>query len=103
MPFGLCNALAIFQRLKNRIFTDELIFSVLVYLDDILLYSRSIEEHWGHLCQALKRLRDAKLYCRLHKFDFLKTRVDYLGFDMSAEGVHFSLEKIISVVEWPTP
>ena len=71
-----------------------------MYLEDILIFSRTIEEHWDHLRQALQRLREAKLYCRLHKCDFLKTRVDYLGFEVSATGVHASPEKVKAVVEW---
>ena len=67
------------------------------------MHSRSVEEHWGHLRCALERPSAAKLYGRLHKCDFLKTRVDYLGFDISAEGVHASPEKVKSVVDWPTP
>ena len=103
MPFGICKSPTTFQRLMNKIFADEINSFVLVYLDDILIYSRSEEEHWGYLRQSLERLRAAKLYGRLHKCDFLKTRVDYLGFDISAEGVHTSPEKVRSVVEWPTP
>ena len=67
MPFGLCNAPASFQRLMNKVFKDELNSFILVYLDDILIFSRSLEEHWGHLRRALQRLREAKLYRRLHK------------------------------------
>ena len=74
-----------------------------MYLDDILIHSRSVEEHWGHLRCALERPNAAKLYGRLHKCDFLKTRVDYLGFDISAEGVHASPEKVKFVVDWPIP
>ena len=66
-----------------------------------MIYSHSVEEHWGHLRRVLEHLRAANLYGRLHKCDFLKTRVDYLGFDISAEGVHASLEKVKSVVDWP--
>ena len=67
-----------------------------------MIFNRSIEEHWGHLRQALQRLREAKLYGRLHKCDFLKDRVDYLGFEeVSSEGVHASPEKVKAVVEWP--
>ena len=103
MPFGLCNAPATFQRLMNRVFKDELNSFILVYLDDILIFSRSIEEHWGHLRRALTRLREAKLYGRLHKCEFLKDRVDYLGFEIFSEGVHASPDKVKAVVEWPRP
>ena len=58
-----------------------------------------MEEHWGHLRRALERLRAAQLYGRFHTYDFLKTRVDYLGFDISAEGVRVSPEKVKSVVD----
>ena len=103
MPFGLCNAPATFQRLMNKVLAKEINSFILVYLDDILIFSRSVEEHWQHLRQALQRLREAKLYGRLHKCDFLKTRVDYLGFEVSAEGIHASPEKVKAVVEWPRP
>ena len=76
---------------------------MLVYLDDILTCSRSIDEHWVHLRPVLEHLRAAKLYGRLHKCDFLKSRVDYLRIDIFAEGVHVSLEKVKYVVQWPTP
>ena len=103
MPFGLCNAPATFQRLMNKVFAAEINNFVLVYLDDILVFSRSIEEHWSHLRQALQRLRESKIYGRLHNCDFLKTRVHYLGFEVSAEGVLASPEKVKAVVEWPRP
>ena len=72
-------------------------------MDDILIFSNSIEEHWKHLKIALERLREAKLYGRIHKCEFLKTRVDYLGFEVSEEGIHASPEKVKAVVEWPKP
>ena len=59
MPFGLCNAPSTFQRLMNEVFKQEINSFVLVYLDDILIYSLSIEEHWDHLHQALDKLRQA--------------------------------------------
>ena len=70
MPFGLCNAPASFQRLMNKVFTATIGDFILVYLDDILVFSRTVEEHWEHLRQALQRLREAKLYGRLHKCEF---------------------------------
>ena len=75
----------------------------MVYLDDILIFSRTIEEYSDYLREALQRLREAKLYGRLHKCDFLKTRIDYLGFEVSAARVHASPEKMKAVVEWPQP
>ena len=82
MPFGLCNAPTAFQPLMNTIFEKEIISFVLVNLGDILIYSRSIGEHWDYLKIALKKLRLAKLFRRLHKCEFLKDEVDYLGFEV---------------------
>ena len=93
MPFGLCNAPSSFQRLMNKVFAEEINSFVLVYLDDILIYSRSIEQHWDHLQCAMEKLRQAKLYGRLHKCEFLKDKFDYLGFKVSADGVNASPEE----------
>ena len=103
MLFGPCNAPATFQRLMNKVFTAEVNGFILVYLDDILIFSNSVEEHWRHLKIASERLREAKLYGRIHKCEFLKTRVDYLGLEVSEEGIHASPEKAKAVVEWAKP
>ena len=103
MPFGLCNAPNTFQRLMNTIFEREINSFILVYLDDILIYSRSIKEHWDHLRIALDRLRRAKLYGRLHKCEFLKDKVDYLGFEVSQDGIHASPEKVKASLDCPRP
>ena len=76
MPFGLCNGPSTFQRLMNKVFAKEINSFILVYLDDILTFSHSVEEHWDHLNIALDRLRRDKLYDRLHKCEFLKDKVD---------------------------
>ena len=68
-----------------------------------MIFSESIEEHWQHLRSALARLREAKLYGRIHKCSFLKDQVEYLGFDISAEGIKPSESKIKTILEWPTP
>ena len=99
MPFGLTNAPSVFQRLMNKIFADVLGIFVLVYLDDILIFSSTVEEHWGHLRIALQRLREAKLYGRLHKCDFLKDKVEYLGFDVSSQGMQPSRSKIAAILD----
>ena len=61
------------------------------------------EEHLEHIFTALGRLRDAKIYARLHKCEFFKDKVEYLGFDVSARGVQPSPDKVQAVVEWPKP
>ena len=103
MLFGLCNAPSTFQRLMNKVVSKEINSFILVYLHDILVYSRSIEEHWDHLHCALERLRQAKLYGRLHKCEFLKDKVEYLGFEVSANGVNASPEKVKAILDWPRP
>ena len=103
MPFGLCNAPATFQRLMKKVFTDNIGKFIAVYLDDILIFSRNLDEHWKHLRWALEKLREAKLYGRLHKCEFLKDQVDYLGFEVSPGGIKASPRKIRVVIEWPRP
>ena len=103
MPFGLCNAPSTFQRLMNEVFKRELNSFILVYLDDILIYSHSVEEHWEHLIHALDKLRRAKLYGRLHKCEFLKEKVDYLGFEVGRDGIRTSPEKVRAILDWPRP
>ena len=87
----------------NKVFAKEINSFILVYLDDILIFSRSIGEHWDHLNTALDRLRQAKLYGRLHKCEFLKDKVDYLGFEVSKDGIHASPEKVKAVLDWHLP
>ena len=101
MPFGLCNAPSTFQRLMNKVFSEEINSFILVYLDNILVYSRSVEEHWDHLQRALERLRQTNLYGRLHKCEFLKDKVNCLGFEVSADGVNASPEKVKAILDWP--
>ena len=93
MPFPLCNAPSTFQRLMNTIFEKEISFFILVYLNDTLIYSRSMGEHWDHLKCALDKLRRAKLFGRLHKCEFLNDKVDYLGFEVSQEGLALHLKR----------
>ena len=103
MPFGLCNAPATFQRIMNTILRDGLDKFVLVFLDDILVYSWTKEEHVQHLRSILSRLRSEKFYGRLAKCDFFRTEVEYLGFDVGEYGIKPSLSKIRAIAEWPTP
>ena len=93
MPFGLCNAPTTFQRLMNKVFAMEMNQFILVYLDNIMVFSKFVEEHWEHLKIALERLQEAKLFGRIHKCEFLKSRVDYLGYEVSEQGITHLLKK----------
>ena len=103
MPFGLTNAPATFQRLMNKIFKRELGQFVCVYLDDILVFSSSLEDHVKHVRVALERLLQAQLYGRLHKCEFFKHSVEYLGFEVSSTGIKASVDKVKIVQDWPEP
>ena len=103
MPFGLCNAPATFQRMMNTILRDGLDRFVLVFLDNILIYCHTIEEHEQHIQAVLDRLRAEKFFGRIKKCDFYQTEVEYLGFDVGAYGVKPSLSKVRAVAEWPKP
>ena len=101
MPFGLCNAPTTFQWPMNKVFTNNTGRFIAVYLDDILVFSHNIDEHWQHLWWALEQLKKVKLYGRLHKCEFLKDQVDYLGFEVSPRGIQASFEKVRAIIEWP--
>ena len=85
----------------NKVFTGNLDKFIVVYLDDILIFSRNLDEHWQHLGWALDQLRKAKLYGRLHKCEFLKDQVEYLGFEVSSKGIQASPGKVKTIIEWP--
>ena len=103
LPFGVTNVPATFQRMMNVLFKEELDAYVLVYLDDILICSQTLEDHVQHIIQSLQKLRDAHFFARLHKCSFFQTRVEYLGFDVSADGIQPRPEKVRMVVEWSRP
>ncbi|GBG77888.1 hypothetical protein CBR_g25820 [Chara braunii] len=103
MPFGLTNTPATFQRAMNDIFRDILEQYVLVYLDDILVYSRTLEEHLRHLRDVLDRLRRHGFYAKLSKCRFAQHKVDFLGHYVSDQGLHMDDAKITTIAEWPAP
>jgi len=103
MPFGLTNAPATFQTLMNDIFRPFLDKFVMVYLDDILIFSNSPEEHEQHLRQVLDVLRKHKLYCKESKCEFFKKEIAFLGHVLSSDGVKADPRKVQSIVDWPQP
>lgn len=103
MPFGLMNAPSTFQSLMNDIFRPFLRKFVLVFFDDILVYSRSETEHQQHLGCVLETLGRHQLFVNRKKCAFGQTVVDYLGHVVSANGVQVEQEKVQAILEWPSP
>ena len=103
MLFGLTNAPAAFMDLINRVFRPYLDQFVVVFIDDILVYSRYEQEHEQHLKIVLQTLREKKLYAKLSKCDFWLKEVSFLGHIVSAEGIRVDPAKIEVVVNWKPP
>ncbi|RYF05295.1 MAG: RNA-directed DNA polymerase, partial [Deltaproteobacteria bacterium] len=103
MPMGLTNAPAEFMALMENTFREELNKFVLVFLDDILIYSRTLEEHEQHLNVVLERLGAAKLYGKLSKCQFARAEVEFLGHYVGRSGVRMVDGKVAAVQNWPTP
>ena len=97
MPFGLTNAPATFQRLMNQLFSGDEWRFVFVYLDDLLIVSKSIQEHQEHCKKVLARLRQAGLKLKPSKCNFAQERVEYLGLTLTPEGVIPNEQKIQAV------
>jgi len=103
MPFGLTNAPAAFQRFVNTIFANMLDVCVVMYLDDILIYSEDMESHQQHVRGVLHRLRLHGLFAKPEKCEFHSDSVEYLGYHLSPEGLTMSLDKIQTISDWPEP
>ncbi|MBW0483618.1 hypothetical protein O181_023333 [Austropuccinia psidii MF-1] len=102
MPFGLTNAPASFQNLVNDIFSDFFDFFV-VYLDDIVVFSSSEEEHCKHVASVLQILRDHNLFAKASKCVFHASSVEYLGYVILSEGLKMDSPKVQQILNWPQP
>ncbi|KAK3560616.1 hypothetical protein QTP86_012142 [Hemibagrus guttatus] len=103
MPFGLTNAPAVFQALINDILRDMLEQFVFVYLDDILIFSSSLQKHVIHVSKVLRRLLDNHLYVKPEKCEFHVTQVQFLGFIIKPGQIKMDPQKVQAVVDWPSP
>jgi len=103
MSFGLTNAPAFFMHMMNKVFMDFLDKFVVVFIDDILIYSKSKEEHKDHLRAVLQRLHDHQLYAKFGKCEFWLKQVGFLRHVLSAEGIAMDPSKVKDVLDWAAP
>jgi hypothetical protein len=103
MSFGLTNAPAYFMYLMNYVFMPELDKFIMVFIDDILVYSKNKEEHAGHLHVVLQRLREHRLYAKLSKCDFWLKEIKFLGHNISQAGIAVDPDKVQEVMNWKPP
>jgi hypothetical protein len=103
MTFGLTNAPAVFMDLMNRVFRPYLDKFVVVFIDDILVYSNSYLEHEQHLRQVLSTLREHQLYAKVSKCEFWLKEVVFLGHVISAQGILVDPRKVEAVLKWERP
>jgi hypothetical protein len=103
MPFGLTNAPSTFQATMNQLFSQFLRRFGIVFFDDILIYSASLDDHLQHLELVLNFLLANSFYVKLSKYLFCQESVEYLGHIVSSQGVHAVPSKLEAMVKWPIP
>jgi len=103
MPFGLTNAPSTFQDMMNHVFSNMLDLGLIAYMDDIIIFGQTEEEHDGVLEETLKRLRVNGLAVSPEKYIWKAQQVEFLGYIIGRDGVKMSKEKVEAVLSWKTP
>ena len=103
MPFGISNVLGVFMEYMNRTFHSYLDKFVMVFIDDILIYSKSEGGHVKHLRIMLQVLKEKNLYAKLSKCEFWLKEVSFLGHVISSGGIYVDPSKVNAVLQWETP
>jgi len=103
MPFGLCNAPSTFQEMINNVFSDMLYVGVIAYMDDILIYSETIEQHVAIVRQVMDRLRKAPLCVSIKKSCFHTREVEFLGYKICDYGISMTTKKVEEIMAWSPP
>jgi len=103
LPMGLTNAPAVFQREMNRMFSSLLNKCVLIYLDDLLIYSKTVPQHLDDLRAVFAKMREHQLMLKLRKCEFFRSKLKFLGHIVTAGGMYPDPDKIQTVTDWPTP
>ena len=103
MPFGLTNAPALFQQWMNEILSEYLDIFCVAYLDDILIFSQNLEDHWKHVRTILERVKEMGLTLKASKCKFHTMEIEYLGYVISPQSLRMDEEKIRTIKEWKEP
>jgi len=103
LPMGLCNSPGTFMELMNWVFEAQLDKFVIVFLDDVLVFSKTLEEHERHMREVLAILREKRLFAKMSKCDLVRREVDFLGHRLGREGLGQEKAKTKAIVDWPTP
>jgi RNase H-like domain found in reverse transcriptase/Reverse transcriptase (RNA-dependent DNA polymerase)/Integrase zinc binding domain/Chromo (CHRromatin Organisation MOdifier) domain/Retroviral aspartyl protease len=103
LPFGLTNAPSTFMSMMQDILAPYLDKFCISFLDDILIYSKTLEEHQRHVRMIMDKLRENKLYAKLSKCELFKKEIEFLGFRINSDGIHMESSKIADITSWPIP